>query len=139
MIGVRVLAVVAMVVMIQTVTVMVVMMMVVVVMVAVTGQLEHEEADPGGDQDAADDRVLRVLDRRAELQPDHDDHGAKPDRDQHVRQSSQAGQAGDPRERVPPRAAQHSERDPVVGQNRVPEADTRRGGQERWPGTTHAV
>ena len=139
MIGVRVLAVVAMVVMIQTVTVMVVMMMVVVVMVAVTGQLEHEEADPGGDQDAADDRVLRVLDRRAELQPDNDDHGTKPDRNQHVRHPSQPGQAGDPRKRITTRAAKHSERHPMVGQDRMPESDTRRGDEERWPSATHAV
>ena len=35
--------------------------LIVVVMVAVAGELEQDEADPGGDQDAPDDRVLRVL------------------------------------------------------------------------------
>ena len=137
MIVVLIVGVLAVIVMVRPVTVVV--MVVVVVMVAVTGRFEHEKADPGGDQDAADDRVLRVLDRRAELQPDQDDQGTQRDRDQYVRQPSQAGQASDPRERVTPRAAEHCERHPVVGQNRVPEADTRRGCEERWPGTTHAV
>jgi hypothetical protein len=122
-------------VMVQAVTVLVV----VFVMVAVAGHLEYEKADPCGDQDAANDRVLRMLDRRAKLQTDHDDQRTKPDRDQHVRQPSQPRQARDPRKRVPPRAAEHSQRHPMVGQDGVPESDARCGGEEGWPGTTHAV
>ena len=129
----------AVIMMVQSVTVTVTVAVAVVVGVTVTGQFEHEEADPGGDQDAADHRVLRVLDRRAQLQSDHDDHAAEPDRDQHVRDSGQSRKACDPRERVAARAAKHSERHPVVGQDRVPESDTRRGGEQRWPSTTHAV
>ena len=61
----------------------------VVVAMAAAGQLEDGEAHPGGDQDHADDRVLRALKRRAELQPDGDDHAAEDDREQDVRDPSQ--------------------------------------------------
>lgn len=44
------------------VVVVVIVMVIVVVVVAATGQLEHDEAETGGDQDPAHDRVLGALD-----------------------------------------------------------------------------
>ncbi len=83
---------VAVVVQVMVVVVVVVMVMVVVVMVAVTRQLERGKPDVGCDQHAADDRVLRVLDRRAELQADDDDDRAEHDRHEYVREAGKTGQ-----------------------------------------------
>jgi hypothetical protein len=116
-----------------------VVIVIVIVVVTVTGQLEHQEADAGGDQDAPDDRVLGVLDGRAELQPDRDDHRPEGDRHEHVRDPGQPGQARDPRQRITAGATEHRERDPVVGQDRVTEPDARRRGEQRWSGCAHAV
>lgn len=44
------------------VVMVVVVIVIVIVLVAVTGQLQEDEAHAGGDQDAAHDRVLGVLD-----------------------------------------------------------------------------
>ena len=100
-----------------------VVVVVVVVAVAMTGEVEHAEADAGGNQHAADDRVLGVLDGRAEPQSNRDDHGAKDDRDEDVRDSGQSGEPRDARERVAAGAAKDRERHPVVGQDRMTETD----------------
>jgi hypothetical protein len=71
------------------VMIVVVVMVVVVVVMPVPGQLQDDKGQPGGDQDAADDRVLSALNGRAELQAHGDDHRAQDDRHQHV---SHAGQ-----------------------------------------------
>jgi hypothetical protein len=52
---------------------------VMVVLVAVAGQLQSHKTHARGDEHAAHDRVLSVLDGRAELEPDHDDHTAQDD------------------------------------------------------------
>jgi hypothetical protein len=79
---------VAVVVIIVAVAVMIVGV-VMVVRVAVTGGLEHGEAETGGNQQAADDRVLRAGDGMAKLQADGDDHRAQHDRQQHVRHAGE--------------------------------------------------
>ena len=103
------------------------------------GELERCEAEPGRDQNRPDDRVLRALRPRAELQPDGDDDRAEHDRDEHVRDPCQAGQPGDPRQRVAAGAAEHRQRHPVVGQDRVPEPDARRSREQRRRGSAHTA
>jgi hypothetical protein len=109
----------------------VVVVMVVVVSMAVTGQLQHGEAQTGGDENAAHDRVLGILDGRAELQSHGDDHTTQHDRDQYMGRPGQAGQPGYPGQRVAPGPAQHGQRHPVVRQDGVAEAHAGRGGQQR--------
>jgi len=53
-----------------------------VVPVSVTAELECREAESGRHQQAANNRVLRTLDGRAELQPDSDDCAAEDQREQ---------------------------------------------------------
>jgi hypothetical protein len=43
---------------------------------SVTGELENQEADAGGDQQPADDGALGMFDRGAKLQTDGDDRAA---------------------------------------------------------------
>ncbi len=93
------------------------------VSVTVAEQVEGEEADAGGDEQAADDGVLGALHRRAELQPDHHDHRPEDDRHQHVGHAGQAGQARHLAQGIPAGPAEHRERRPVVGQDGVPEPD----------------
>jgi hypothetical protein len=121
----------------MVVVVVVVVVMIVIVVVAVAGELEHKESDPGRDQDAADDRVLGVLNRRAKLQPDHDDHRTETDRDEHVRHAGETREARDSRKGVPARAAEDGEWHPVIRQDRVPESNSRRRGEERRPSARH--
>jgi hypothetical protein len=66
------------------------MSVVVIVTVPVAGELKQSEPEARGDQHAADDRVLRALDRRAELKPDRDDDRTEYQRDENVRDASQA-------------------------------------------------
>ena len=59
---------------------------------------------------------------------------AEDDRDEHVRDPGQAREPGDPRERIAAGPAEHRQRDPVIGQDRVTEPDAGRGGEQRWAG-----
>jgi hypothetical protein len=50
----------------------------------VSGELDKRKPEAGEDQDAADDRVLRALHGRAELQPHGDEQASKEDQHQYV-------------------------------------------------------
>ncbi len=122
----------------RVVVFMAVIVVVMAVVVAVTAQLQNHEAHAGGDQNAAHDRVLRALNRRAKLEPhDHDDR-AQDDRDQHVGHPGQARQPGHAGERIAPGAPEHGQRHPVVGEDRVAEPNPGGGGQQRGSVLGHA-
>jgi hypothetical protein len=93
---------------------------------SVPRQLKGQEADAGGNQQTADDRGLGVLDRRAELQADRDDHASEQDREQDVRDAGQPGQAGYLGQRVASCPAEHRQGHPVIGEDRVSQADAGR-------------
>ena len=101
-----------------------------VVVVPTPGQLDDREAGGGREQNHPDDRVLGTLDLRTELQTDDDDHRAQHDRDEHMGDAREPGEPRDAPGRVAPRAPQHCQRQPVVGKDRVAEADPGRGGQQ---------
>jgi hypothetical protein len=110
----------------------------VIVVVAVAGQLQDGEPEAGGDQDRAHNRVLGTLDSRTKLESDGDDHAAQHDRDQDMGHPGQAGEPGHAGERIASGASQDGQRHPVVGQDRVPEADPCGGGQEGRTVLSHA-
>jgi hypothetical protein len=116
--------------------VLVLVLAIVIVGVAVPGRLQHQEGQAGGDQQRADDRVLGVLDGRAKLQSDHDDQRAKHHRHEHVRNPGQSREPRELRQRVAAGAADHGQRHPVVGQDRVAEAHAG-GGDEQGGGRAH--
>jgi hypothetical protein len=107
------------------------------VAVTATPKLEDDESDASDEQNRTDDRVLGVLDARAELQSDHDEHGAERKRDEHVRDPGKAGEASDTPERVALSPCHHRKWNPVVGHDRVAETDPGGGGDQCWRGRIH--
>ena len=116
----------------MVVVVVVVVIVVVIVAVTATGELEAEEQQPGRDEQRPDDRVLSVLDRGAQLETDDDDHRTEHHRHEHVRHAGQSGQPSDLLKRIPAGAADHRERNPVVREDCVAEADAGGRNQECW-------
>lgn len=109
----------------------VVMVMMVTMPVTAAAQLEQAKGDSGRDQDPPDDRVLRMLDGRSELQPDDHDHCAQDHRYKQVSHAGQPRETRDPCHRVLLGAPHHRQGNPLVRKNCVPEADA--GGGD-WSG-----
>jgi hypothetical protein len=68
--------------------------------VSVSGQLQGREPKARQQQDGTDDRVLRALNRGAEVQANSDDEGPQGDRDEDVGDARKPGQPSHPSERV---------------------------------------
>jgi hypothetical protein len=100
---------------------------VVAVRVAVppAGELEPEKPGPGRDQETSDERVLDVLDGRAQLQTDDHEDPTEQQRDRDVGDSGQGRERGHAAQRIALRAAEDGQWHPVVGEDGVAEADAR--------------
>ena len=121
-----------------TLVLFVVVVVIVTVMMSVPAELQSREANAGEDQQAADHRVLCALHRGAKLESDGHDHAAEQERDEHVRDAGDPRQSRDPREAIAARASDDRQRDPVIGQDRVTEADARGGNEQRRGRRAHA-
>lgn len=107
--------------------------------VTVTGQTPDEKADAGEDEHAADDVSLLGLDLSLELEPDDGDHATERDRGQHVAPCGKEGRPGETRHAPFLSPGDHRQRDPVVGQDRMHDADGRSAHkQEANGGQMHA-
>jgi uncharacterized protein (TIGR00369 family) len=112
--------------------------MIMPVPVAFSTQFQDQEDGAGRDQDAADDEVGVTGDGGAELQPDQDHHPADQQGHHDVSDGGGQRQARHPARAVVAGAGQDRQRQPVVGHDRVPEADA--GGAEHDDGEgVHAL
>jgi len=70
------------------------------------------------------------------LQADGDDYGSEQDRDEDVGDAGEAGESRYSCQWVAARAAEHGERNPMIGQDGMAEADAS-GGREQGRGRAH--
>ena len=105
----------------------------VVVPVSAPRDLQHQQCHPRRHEHPADRQVRMPRHRFAQAQPDGHQRRADHHRHQHVRHRGGQGQARHAAERVAAGTGQQGQRHPVVGQDRVADADAGRG-QEHGKG-----
>jgi hypothetical protein len=108
------------------------------VLVASASQLKEREKNPGRNQQAADYRILSVEHHGAELKTNRHDDRPEHHRHQHVGHPRQSRKAGHPREWVAASTAHHRQRNPVIGEDRVSEPDSRGGRDQRRGCAAHS-
>jgi hypothetical protein len=104
------------------------------VVVTVPGRLERQEHRAGGQEQTAHDQVLMVLHRGSELESDPHDERPENEGERNVCCAREQRQPRHTCVRIAPGPGENGERRPVVGEDRVTEADSGRGEEQSGRG-----